>query len=104
MLKWHHGFDGPETQKEGQYDEKRFGPLDPQSFGSKDGGNRIKQCIKALLCIGEIYEKLDQPILAQKYYFKILEGRGLLSRYGCSKQVLAAEKASGKIFRDYIGS
>ena len=56
-----------------------------------------------LLCIGEIYEKLDQPILAQKYYFKILEGQRKLARIvvkiriGCSKQVLTAKQRKPQV-------
>lgn len=47
---------------------------------------RIKECIKCLLLMGQIYEKLHQPLLSLKLYFKIMEDRETLSKYfGCKK-------------------
>jgi hypothetical protein len=57
-------------------------------------GTRIKECVKALLCIGQTYMQLSEVHLAQRYFLKILEDRETLCKdFDCAKQVLLAEEA-----------
>ena len=101
MLTWHHG--GANSAEAGETKvvthQKARNPLNNQSIYSVTSGDRIKECVKALWSIGQIYEQLEQPLLAQKYYLKILEDRERMAKnFGCKKYVLLAEEASGRIF------
>lgn len=79
-------------------DDRKHAPLTTQSARTTSG-HRIQDCVKTLLCMAEICEKLHQPRLALNLFLKILEDRETLIKYlGCKKWVLSAEAGLGRVW------
>ena len=61
LLTWHHG--GANAAEAGESKavthQKARNPLNNQSIYSVTSGDRIKECVKALWSIGQIYEQLE---------------------------------------------
>lgn len=98
LLVWHNG----PSLDESKQAKKTRNPLNNQSHNT--GGGRIKECVKALWQIAQIYETLEQPMIALKYYQKILEARETINEItGSEKYTLSAENKMGVIFSTMIG-
>ena len=78
---WHFG----QRNMEKDSSKNKGAALTTQSV-RHSSGNRIQNCVKTLLCMGQICEKLYQPRLALRFYYKILEDRENLNKHlGCKK-------------------
>ena len=96
LFSWHYGQSNIQKLSE---DTHKNGPLTSQS-SLNASSHRIQDCVKTLLVMAEICEKLQQPRLALQLYLKILEDRETLNKYlGCKKWVWGAEAGLGRVWQ-----
>jgi hypothetical protein len=84
---WHYSETISKIQNRGE-DSKKTQIKNPLSTSDDvfSQSSRIKECVKALLCMGRIYVKLNEPQLAAIYFLKILEDRETLCKqFHCVK-------------------